>query len=115
MGKSSAQLILREQLYEHGSASHRESASRSIEVAMQTSDISRNRALQLPFIESLSPLYVEVATLKKYFPPKVVKYMVNASAKRTIDNVDKRLDLPAGLIRMPSKRSDKRSAGSEGS
>lgn len=83
------------------SAWHPESAPRSIEVAMQTSDISRNRALQLPFIESLSPLYVEVATLKKYFPPEVVTCMVNASAKRPIDHIDKRLDLPAGVIRIP--------------
>ena len=50
-------------------------APRAIELSMITSDISRNRAAQLPFLELPSRLYVEKEMLKRYFPTTVVEWM----------------------------------------
>ena len=42
---------------------------------MITSDISRNRTAQLPFLETPSPIYIEKAVLERYFPRSVAAWM----------------------------------------
>jgi predicted acylesterase/phospholipase RssA len=75
------------------------SASRSIELTMIASDISRNRTAQLPFLESPSELYVEEAMLRRYFPPAVVNWMCDPSRHGKYgDKVEKR----DGFFRLPS-------------
>lgn len=49
--------------------------ARSIELAMIASDISRNRTVQLPFIEAPSPLYADLRELAHYFPKEIVAWM----------------------------------------
>ncbi|QUS39354.1 hypothetical protein RPMA_11280 [Tardiphaga alba] len=69
---------------------------RTIELSMIASDISRNRTVQLPFIETPSPLYVEVETLKRYFPESVCAWMVAQEGPR-----DSRIDTDRIVVRLP--------------
>jgi predicted acylesterase/phospholipase RssA len=71
-------------------------APRAIELSMIASDISRNRSIQLPFIETPSPLYVEISTLRRYFPEPVVTWMVDRQGRYS-ERVEKR----EGVIRLP--------------
>jgi predicted acylesterase/phospholipase RssA len=69
---------------------------REIELAMIASDISRNRTVQLPFLETPSPLYIEADILKDYFPPSVVNWM-----KKCHGEYDKRVEQRCDVIRLP--------------
>lgn len=71
-------------------------APRTIELAMIASDISRNRTVQLPFFETPSPLYVETAVLKSYFPPSIVEWMTARAGSR-----DERVECRNDVIRLP--------------
>jgi hypothetical protein len=71
-------------------------APRSIELEMIASDISRNRTVQLPFLETPSPIYVETAALGRYFPPVIVKWMTEHAG-----DYDERIEKPNGMIRLP--------------
>jgi predicted acylesterase/phospholipase RssA len=70
---------------------------RSIELAMIASDISRNRTVQLPFLETPSPLYVERAMLERYFSAPVVTWM----AERAGEN-RRGVEIPPGFFRLPA-------------
>ena len=70
--------------------------TRAIELSMITSDISRNRAAQLPFLESPSRLYVETEMLQRYFPTTVVEWMRKHQGDYG-NNVERR----AGTFRLP--------------
>lgn len=69
---------------------------RAIDLAMIASDISRHRIVQLPFIETPSPIYVEVAVLERYFPASIVSWM-----KDRAGNYDERVEARDGVIRLP--------------
>jgi predicted acylesterase/phospholipase RssA len=69
---------------------------REIELAMIASDISRNRTVQLPFLETPSPLYIEIDVLSAYFPPSVVDWMINSCG-----DYDKRVEPRSDVIRIP--------------
>jgi hypothetical protein len=71
-------------------------APRSIELEMIASDISRNRTMQLPFLETPSPIYVETAVLRRYFPPVVADWMNEHAG-----DYDERFEKPDGMIRPP--------------
>jgi predicted acylesterase/phospholipase RssA len=71
-------------------------APRTIDLSMIASDISRNRTVQLPFLETPSPLYVEVSVLERYFPSTIVEWMKN-NAERYEDRVEQCPD----VIRLP--------------
>jgi hypothetical protein len=71
-------------------------APRSIELEMIASDISRNRTVQLPFLETPSPIYVETAVLDRYFPPVVAKWMTEHAGE-----YDEKIEKPNGVIRLP--------------
>ncbi|MEA2884806.1 MAG: hypothetical protein QOH32_4062 [Bradyrhizobium sp.] len=71
-------------------------AARTIELSMIASDISRNRTLQLPFIESPSPIYVEVRELERYFPKVVVDWFRDRPGSYD-DRVEKREE----VVRLP--------------
>jgi predicted acylesterase/phospholipase RssA len=71
-------------------------APRGIELAMIASDISRNRTLQLPFIETPSPLYVELSVLRRYFPEPIVQWMEERAG-----TYDARVEQRKGVIRLP--------------
>lgn len=70
--------------------------ARSIELAMITSDISRNRAAQLPFLEAPSDLYVEEAMLCRYFPKSIVDWM-----RKHRGDDDDRIAVPDGVFHLP--------------
>lgn len=73
------------------------STPRSIELAMIASDISRNRTVQLPFLETPTPLYVERAILDRYFPAEIVRWMVDHAG------TDRRkVEVPPGFHRLPA-------------
>src|SRR5215471_16555087 len=63
---------------------------------MIASDISRNRTVQLPFLETPSPLYVETSVLERYFPPTIVEWMKNNAGR-----YDGRVEPRADVIRLP--------------
>ena len=70
---------------------------RSIELAMIASDISRNRTVQLPFLETPSPLFVERTMLDRYFPAPVVAWMASRAG------ADHRgVEVPPGFFRLPA-------------
>jgi hypothetical protein len=69
---------------------------RAIELAMIASDISRNRTVQLPFLETPSPLYVETQILKDYFPDTVVRWMIDRRGE-----YDGRVEARSDVIRLP--------------
>ncbi|MBZ6077683.1 patatin-like phospholipase family protein [Microvirga puerhi] len=71
-------------------------APRAIDLAMIASDISRHRIVQLPFLESPSPLYAEVSVLERYFPPSVVDWM-----KARAGDYDPRVEVRPRVIRLP--------------
>lgn len=71
-------------------------APRAIDLAMIASDISRQRIVQLPFIETPSPIYVEVAVLARYFPASIVSWM-----KDRAGIYDERVEARDGVIRLP--------------
>lgn len=71
-------------------------SERSIELAMITSDISRNRAAQLPFLEWPSPLYFSEVVLRRYFPDAVVKWMTDHPGDDHPNVI-----VPAGVYRLP--------------
>jgi hypothetical protein len=71
-------------------------APRSIELEMIASDISRNRTVQLPFLETPSPIYVATTVLDRYFPSVVAKWMTEHAGK-----YDERIEKPNGVIRLP--------------
>jgi hypothetical protein len=71
---------------------------RAIELAMIASDLSRKRTVQLPFIESPSPLYVEKSVLTAYFPQAVVNWMVDHAGHMRDDIAD------PDVIRLPRPR-----------
>lgn len=71
-------------------------APRSIDLAMIASDISRNRTVQLPFLESLSPIYADIATLRRYFPAEIVTWMVDKAGE-----YEDRCERRDGWIRLP--------------
>lgn len=71
-------------------------APRAIDLAMTTSDISRNRTAQLPFLETPSPLYVSVNTLRRYFPEAVVDWMIEHQGE-----YEQRIERRDGVIRLP--------------
>jgi hypothetical protein len=70
-------------------------AVRAIELAMIASDISRNRTVQLPFLETPSPLYVETTVLSKYFPESVARWM-----KDRCGEYDRRVEVRSDVIRL---------------
>jgi hypothetical protein len=71
-------------------------ASRAIELAMITSDISRNRTLQLPFLETPSPIYLDAAVLERYFPAPIVTWIKDRAGE-----YDERIERRDGVIRLP--------------
>lgn len=71
-------------------------APRAIELSMIASDISRNRTVQLPFIETPSPLYAELAVLRRYFPKSVADWMESRRGE-----YDARVEKREGVIRLP--------------
>lgn len=78
-----------------GSAPSRTGA-RAIELSMIASDISRNRTIQLPFIESPSPIYVEEAELTRYFPKSIVDWF-----RENRGAYDDRVEGRDGVLRIP--------------
>lgn len=72
-------------------------APRAIELAMIASDISRNRTAQLPFIETPSPIYVEISVLEAYFPAPVVKWIKEKKGK-----FEEGIKPAEGVIRLPN-------------
>jgi predicted acylesterase/phospholipase RssA len=71
-------------------------APRAIDLAMIASDISRNRMVQLPFLETPSPIYVETAILDQYFPPCIATWM-----KERAGVYDERIEKREDVIRLP--------------
>lgn len=71
-------------------------APRSIDLAMIASDISRNRTVQLPFLESPSPIYADVETLRRYFPAKIVDWI-----ETNAGDYEDRHQRQQGWIRLP--------------
>jgi predicted acylesterase/phospholipase RssA len=71
-------------------------APRTIELSMIASDISRNRTVQIPFLETPSPLYVEKTVLERYFPPSIVEWM-----KEKAGEYDERVEQRDDVIRLP--------------
>ena len=71
-------------------------APRAIELTMIASDISRNRMVQLPFLETPSPIYVDTAELEHYFPATIVKWMKDRAGK-----YEERIEDRKGVIRLP--------------
>lgn len=72
------------------------STRREIELVMTTSDISRHRMAEIPFLESPTPLYVELEELARYFPQPIVAWM-RAHPGPSL----KAIDVPKGFIRLP--------------
>ena len=70
---------------------------RAIELSMIASDISRNRTIQIPFVETPSPLYVEIDMLRRYFPEAIVEWMVDRQG-----HYSERVERRDGVIRLPS-------------
>lgn len=73
-----------------------DTAPRAIELAMIASDISRNRTVQLPFIETPSPIYVDLAVLARYFPDPIVKWIEAHQGP-----YDERVERKPGVVRLP--------------
>ncbi|MFC7400418.1 hypothetical protein ACFQU1_24770 [Chelatococcus sp. GCM10030263] len=71
-------------------------AHRAIDLSMIASDISRNRTVQIPFIQTPSPLYADLAVLRRYFPEEVVEWM-----ERRAGEYDARIERRHGVIRLP--------------
>lgn len=71
-------------------------ASRAIDLSMIASDISRNRTVQLPFIETPSPVYVEKKVLADYLPHDVAQWMINHPG-----TYDPRIKPCRDVIRLP--------------
>ena len=71
-------------------------APRAIELSMMTSDISRQRSAQLPFLEVPTPLYVDTGMLRRYFPPVIVEWMIRRAGEPEAGVV-----LSSGQIRLP--------------
>jgi predicted acylesterase/phospholipase RssA len=69
---------------------------RTIELSMIASDISRNRTVQLPFLETPSPIYVETAILERYFPASIAEWMKDQAG----DYGERVVKLP-GVVRLP--------------
>ena len=72
-------------------------APRAIELSMIASDISRNRTVQIPFLEAPSPMYIEIAVLDRYFPASIVEWMKDHAGEH-----DKRIEAHEGIIRLPN-------------
>lgn len=79
-----------------GPAERGELQPRQIELAMIASDISRNRSMQLPFIEFPTPVYLRIKDLERYFPPHIVAWMLKYQGE-AVDHVEKNDD----FIRLP--------------
>jgi predicted acylesterase/phospholipase RssA len=71
-------------------------ASRTIDLSMVASDISRNRTLQLPFLETPSPIYVKMSVLRRYLPADVAEWMISHPG-----TYDPRIQPDPGVIRLP--------------
>ncbi len=69
---------------------------RAIDLSMVTSDISRNRTVQLPFMETPSPVYVDRHVLARYLPDSVVAWMAAHPGEN-----DDRFELKPGVFRLP--------------
>jgi hypothetical protein len=69
---------------------------RAIELSMIASDISRHRTIQIPFVETPSPLYVDVDTLRRYFPKTIVDWMIDRQG-----SYSERIEKRDGVIRLP--------------
>lgn len=82
---------------EPGSGVVTTSTPRAIELAMIASDISRNRTVQLPFLETPTPLYVERAMLDRYFPAAIVEWMVEHAGPDS-----RGIETPKGFHRLPA-------------
>jgi len=72
---------------------------RSIELAMMASDINRNRMVQLPFLETPSPIYGAKKLLDDYFPTSVVKWMDEHPG-----DYDERIVHDEDVIRLPKAK-----------
>lgn len=70
---------------------------RAIELAMIVTDVSRNRSVQAPFMEALSPLYIENTILDAYFPQPIAEHI--RSHKGEDDRGAESCD---GVIRLPA-------------
>ena len=76
-----------------------DAAPRNIELSMITSDVSRQRSAQFPFLQVPTPLYFRASEMDRYFPENVVKWMT--------DHPDKAVDgvaVPSGVFRLPAPR-----------
>jgi hypothetical protein len=71
-------------------------APRAIELSMIASDISRNRTAQLPFLETPSPIYVEIKVLRDYLPSDVAQWMIDHPGR-----YGPRIKPDPGIIRLP--------------
>jgi predicted acylesterase/phospholipase RssA len=67
-------------------------APRAIDLFMIASDISRNRTVQLPFMETPSPLYIETSVLERYFPNVILDWM-RSKAGLYDSSVEQRTDV----------------------
>jgi predicted acylesterase/phospholipase RssA len=72
-------------------------AARAIELSMITSDVSRQRSAQFPFIEVPTPLYFDPEKLRRYFPENIINWMIDHSGPAA-DGVD----APQGIHRLPA-------------
>jgi predicted acylesterase/phospholipase RssA len=71
-------------------------APRTIELSMIASDISRSRSVQLPFLETPSPIYVEKKVLRDYLPREVAQWMIDHAGI-----YDPHVKPDPGVIRLP--------------
>jgi predicted acylesterase/phospholipase RssA len=71
-------------------------APRAIDLLMIASDISRNRTVQLPFVETPSPVYVEKKVLEAYLPPDIAQWMIDHAG-----TYEPRIKPDPGVIRLP--------------
>ncbi|CAN7212563.1 patatin-like phospholipase family protein [Phyllobacterium sp. LjRoot231] len=78
------------------SMQHDPAAPRSIELAMIASDISRNRTVKIPFLETPSPLYVEKSVLHDFFPEAITKWMKDNAGIH-----DRRVEKRDDVVRLP--------------
>lgn len=76
------------------------SEPRQIDLAMIVSDISRNRTMQLPFVDFPSPLYIDKAVLNRFFPEPIATWVANHPDPAPLDGVE----LPSNVVRLPLAR-----------
>lgn len=84
-----------------GAATSIATLPRTIDLALDASDITRAQSIEFPFTRREDRLYAHLGDLRDLYPPSIVEWMTAHAGTKELDGVDLGAMSKADLIRLP--------------